>query len=78
MGAFVGDAAGAVLEFYNREITERDVEWALTLSGGGENEMGPGQITDDSEMAMCIMHGLSHEQSEEIKAAHEILYDERG
>ena len=21
--------------------------------------MGPGQITDDSEMAMCIMHGLT-------------------
>ena len=20
--------------------------------------MGPGQITDDSEMAMCIMHGI--------------------
>ena len=42
MGAFVGDAAGAVLEFYNQRITEQDVEWALKMNGGGENEMGPG------------------------------------
>ena len=61
MGAFVGDASGAVLEFYNQRITEQDVDWALKMNGGGENEMGPGQITDDSEMAMCIMHGLCHE-----------------
>ena len=73
MGAFVGDASGAVLEFYNQRITEQDVDWALKMNGGGENEMGPGQITDDSEMAMCIMHGLCHEQSEEIKAASEIV-----
>ena len=73
MGAFVGDAAGAVLEFYNQRITQQDVEWALKMNGGGENEMGPGQITDDSEMAMCIMHGLCHEHSEEMKAASEIV-----
>jgi hypothetical protein len=42
MGAFVGDAAGAVLEFYNQRITQQDVEWALKMNGGGENEMGPG------------------------------------
>jgi len=31
------------------------------MEGGGENDMGGGQITDDSEMAMCIMHGLNHD-----------------
>ena len=35
IGAFVGDAAGAVLEFYNSEIKENNVEDALTFSGGG-------------------------------------------
>jgi ADP-ribosylglycohydrolase len=25
--------------------------------------MGPSQITDDSEMAMCIMHGLTDEET---------------
>ena len=69
IGAFVGDAAGAVLEFNKRRISEEDVEWALRMEGGGENDMGGGQITDDSEMAMCIMHGLSDGSSEEIVTA---------
>lgn len=42
IGAFVGDAAGAVLEFIGRNITEQDVEWALRMEGGGENDMGGG------------------------------------
>lgn len=28
------------------------------MPGGGAMNLGKGQITDDSEMAMCIMHGL--------------------
>jgi len=60
------------LEFTGRDITERDVEWALKMEGGGENDMGQGEITDDSEMAMCILHGLSHESSEEIVRARTI------
>lgn len=31
--------------------------------------MGQGEITDDSEMAMCIMHGLSHDNSEQVTRA---------
>ena len=58
LGAFVGDAAGAVLEFYHKEITEEDVQMALTFPGGGALEVQPGQITDDSEMAMSLMNGL--------------------
>lgn len=60
------------MEFIGRNITEQDVEWALRMEGGGENDMGCGQITDDSEMAMCIMHGLSDEKSEEIVAASKV------
>ena len=58
IGAFVGDAAGAVLEFYGKDITAKDVERALTFPGGGCFRVKPGQFTDDSEMAMCLMHGL--------------------
>ncbi len=58
-GAFTGDAAGAVLEFYDGRIEEWNVEQALQFGGGGSLYMGAGQITDDSEMAMCIMHGLT-------------------
>jgi hypothetical protein len=107
LGAFVGDAAGGVLEFMSG-VTAADVDAALKMPGGGCWELGPGQvrvycpaaaptsalstavvhtrhqrqphaapdmhtcthvhmhtcthaqtqITDDSEMAMCLLHGL--------------------
>ncbi|CDW91870.1 UNKNOWN [Stylonychia lemnae] len=57
MGAFIGDAAGAFLEF-KRSVTDFEVEQAMELRGGGPHRIAPGQITDDSEMALCIFHGL--------------------
>ena len=57
IGAFVGDAAGAVLEFME-VVTNAHVEEALKFEGGGVFKVGPGQITDDSEMAMCLLHGI--------------------
>ena len=35
LGAFIGDAAGAVLEFYNKRIKQEHVDHALTFPGGG-------------------------------------------
>ena len=65
VGAFVGDAAGSVLEFMDiQEVRER-IDEALKLNGGGLMNMGRGQITDDSEMAMCILHGLVNEYNSE-------------
>lgn len=55
VGAFVGDAAGAYLDNYRGEITVDLVKKALAFPGGGLFELGPGQITDDSEMAMCLL-----------------------
>lgn len=57
IGAFVGDAAGAVLEFMD-VVTDAHVDEALLFQGGGVFKVGPGQITDDSEMAMCLLHGI--------------------
>lgn len=57
LGAFVGDAAGAVLEFIgHKNINETSVAEAMKMPGGGVFKVGPGQITDDSEMAMCLLH----------------------
>ena len=58
LGAFTGDAAGAFLEFYHKQISKEDVKNALKFPGGGVLMVEPGQFTDDSEMAMCLMHGL--------------------
>ncbi|MHA2503739.1 MAG: ADP-ribosylglycohydrolase family protein [Candidatus Kariarchaeaceae archaeon] len=64
LGAFVGDAAGAPLEFV-RIIDEDRVRKALTFSGGGPINAGPGEITDDSELAMCQLHALHNKSPSE-------------
>lgn len=58
LGALVGDAAGAVLEFFGREITSADVEHALSLPGGGTWGVAPGQVTDDGELTMSLVNAL--------------------
>ena len=63
LGAFVGDAIGAVLEFYHGKITQKQVSWATTFPGGGCFEVAPGQFTDDSEMALSLMNGLINAQA---------------
>ena len=30
----------------------------MSMPGGGPHMLAPGQVTDDSELAMCLMHGL--------------------
>jgi ADP-ribosyl-[dinitrogen reductase] hydrolase len=60
LGAFVGDASGAVLEFIGqKKITDESVTSAMKMPGGGIFGVGPGQITDDSEMAMCLLHATN-------------------
>jgi ADP-ribosylglycohydrolase len=58
LGAAVGDAAGAVLEFIGREPTEAEVSQAMAMPGGGCWHVAPGQITDDTELAICLADGL--------------------
>lgn len=59
LGALVGDAAGAVLEFFRGEIGEADVQHALQLPGGGVWKVAPGQITDDGELTMSLLRALA-------------------
>lgn len=58
LGALVGDAAGATLEFCHRTITEEMAETAITMPGGGTIRTGPGQITDDGELALSLLRAL--------------------
>jgi ADP-ribosyl-[dinitrogen reductase] hydrolase len=59
LGALVGDAAGAYLEFLGRKPREDEVERALRMPGGGVWRVAPGQITDDGELAMCLLRALA-------------------
>jgi len=57
-GLLVGDAAGATLEFFHDDITDGVVRMAMAMPGGGALRVGPGQITDDSELALSLARAL--------------------
>lgn len=66
LGALIGDAAGATLEFYNRTITEEIALNAMTMPGGGPIRVGPGQITDDGELTLALWAALNKALSKDI------------
>ncbi|MEN8215805.1 MAG: ADP-ribosylglycohydrolase family protein [Pseudomonadota bacterium] len=59
LGACVGDAAGAKLEFIGHKPSIDEVKQAMTMPGGGVWRVAPGQITDDSELALCLAQALA-------------------
>lgn len=58
IGALVGDAAGATLEFLGRSPTDAEVDQALRMSGGGAFRVAPGQYTDDGELTVALARSL--------------------
>jgi ADP-ribosylglycohydrolase len=58
IGFMCGNAAGSYLTGIN-EPTEEQINKALELSGGGRAELGPGQVSDESELLMCLLYALS-------------------
>src|SRR5712672_1217099 len=67
LGACIGDAAGAVLEFLGRKPNTLDVDHALTMPGGGVFNVAPGQITDDGELTISLAHGLLRSETFSIE-----------
>jgi ADP-ribosyl-[dinitrogen reductase] hydrolase len=59
LGALAGDAAGAVLEFIGHPPSPPEVDRALRYPGGGVHGVAPGQITDDGELTLCLLHALA-------------------
>ena len=59
LGAFVGDSLGSFRHgFVNFDCPDYDIEEAMQMPGGGPHNVAPGQVTDDSEMAMCQLRAL--------------------
>lgn len=58
MGACVGDAVGATLEFLKGRPPKDLVKDALAMKGGGFLDLAPGQITDDGELTICLARAL--------------------
>ena len=64
VGALVGDAAGAILEFTNVDITAAVAQRAMEMPGGGKLNVGPGQITDDGELTLALWNALREHRAE--------------
>ncbi|MBS2013817.1 MAG: ADP-ribosylglycohydrolase family protein [Deltaproteobacteria bacterium] len=71
LGALVGDASGAVLEFFEGTPGPSDVERALALPGGGVWSVAPGQVTDDGELTMSLLRALVEHPNEPTRGAAE-------
>ena len=56
-GAFIGDSIGSFLEFL-KNPSQFEVAKAMKMEGGGPFSLNPGQVTDDSEIALCLAQGL--------------------
>lgn len=67
LGALVGDAAGATLEFIDRDLTAEDVTWAMSMPGGGDLKVAPGQITDDGELTLCLARALAESKTFDLE-----------
>lgn len=59
LGLALGDALGATTEFMSRrEIRKRWPHGHREIVGGGAFGWAPGQVTDDTDMALCIVRGV--------------------
>ena len=59
-GAMIGDSIGSKNEFTKHIHTDEEVKEILEMPGGGPFNLEPGQVTDDSELAMCLLWAISH------------------
>lgn len=67
LGALVGDAAGATLEFIGHKSSDLEVQQALGMCGGGVFGLAPGQITDDGELTVALARAISGSETFPVK-----------
>ena len=68
LGMAIGDALGATVEFLT--VSEIKAKYGLfkDICGGGWLRLKPGQITDDTEMALCIARAIISNQGWSLEA----------
>ncbi len=59
IGSAVGDALGATTEFMSPEQIRDRFGIHREIAGGGWLELAPGQVTDDTEMSLCIARAIA-------------------
>ena len=64
LGAFLADSIGSYWESNSSRMQDSDINYCFTMPGGGIHSIRPGQVTDDSEMALCLMRGIVKSQND--------------
>lgn len=57
-GFAIGDAMGATTEFMSEEQIKRKFGKVTDIIGGGWLNLEAGEVTDDTQMTMCVMNAL--------------------
>lgn len=70
-GFAIGDAMGATTEFMTRKEIKDEYGVVYNIIGGGWLNLKPGEVTDDTQMTMCVMKAIMKQpqNSEEFKNA---------
>lgn len=58
LGAFIGDSCGSYHEFSKRQLNDNEMNECMMMPGGGPHKVAPGQVTNDSELALCLMNSI--------------------
>src|SRR5512137_2497718 len=63
VGMAIGDALGATVEFMTASEIASKYGTFREITGGGWLRLKPGQVTDDTEMALCIARAIVRNQA---------------
>lgn len=67
-GVAVGDALGAPLEFMEAEEINRRHGRVTEMIGGGWLNVRPGEVTDDTQMTLCVARGIIENPEDPVEA----------
>lgn len=67
LGFACGDALGATTEFMTPELIKASIGIHRDITGGGWLQLEPGEVTDDSAMALCLARSLVECQGFNLK-----------
>jgi ADP-ribosyl-[dinitrogen reductase] hydrolase len=67
LGFAIGDALGATVEFLTPAEIAREYGVHARMIGGGWLKLKPGQVTDDTEMALCVGRAVIRARGWDLK-----------
>ena len=74
-GFAIGDAMGATTEFMTKEQIRRQFGKVTDIIGGGWLNLKAGEVTDDTQMTMCVMNALMRTLNEDDPMAHMFMME---